>query len=188
MSRAPIVKVPGQGIELSRNIAYAITQFLGVPKEATEAALADFKRPEGRLSRTDLKDLSIIDDTYNANPLSMQLGLDTLANAVPSTRRRVAILGHMSELGDEAVRYHEEIGLRARRCADLVVGVGDLSRHYHPDHWFETSDACAEALESLVQRGDCVLVKGSASARMSRIVNRLRETNLAREQRTTAAP
>jgi len=186
MARAPVVKVPGQGLELSQNVARAIARFLRIPDTATEVALKDFKQPEGRLNRTELHGMTIIDDTYNANPLSMQLGLDTLHKTVAGGHRRVAILGHMSELGDEAVRYHEEIGVYARRCSDLVIGVGELSRHYHPDHWFETSESCAQAIEPLIESGDCVLVKGSASAKMTRIVDRLREVALARQEGAAA--
>jgi UDP-N-acetylmuramoyl-tripeptide--D-alanyl-D-alanine ligase len=175
MSRAPVIKVAGQGLELSQNIARAIARFLHVPDDAVEAAIGDFKQPEGRLNRSDLPGMTIIDDTYNANPLSMQLGLDTLANAVERERRRVAILGDMSELGDDAVRYHQEIGAYAHRCADVIIGVGELSRHYQPDHWFATSESCSGRLAALVQEDDCILVKGSASAKMPRIVARLHE-------------
>jgi UDP-N-acetylmuramoyl-tripeptide--D-alanyl-D-alanine ligase len=175
MSRAPVVKVDGQGFELSRNVARAIARFLRIPEHVTEDALRSFSPPIGRLNRVEMSGMTIIDDTYNANPLSMQLGLDSLATAAPEPRRRVAILGNMGELGEESVRYHEEIGAYARRCADVVIGVGDLSRHYRPDHWFENSAACAECLEPLIRTGDCVLVKGSASSKMPRIVSRLRE-------------
>ena len=58
--------------------------------------------------------------------------------------------------------------------ADVLIGVGTLSKHYSPDYWYETSDACADRMETLVREGDCVLVKGSASARMGQIVKKLR--------------
>lgn len=174
MSRAPVVVVPGNGIELSQNVARAICDYLRIPAEACEAALKSFARPAGRLNRIDLPALTIIDDTYNANPMSMQLALDTLAESERLQRRRVAVLGPMSELGDDASRYHVELGTYARERADLLIGVGAPSRDYAADHWFATSEACVAAIECMVETGDVVLVKGSASARMPMIVDRLR--------------
>jgi UDP-N-acetylmuramoyl-tripeptide--D-alanyl-D-alanine ligase len=89
----------------------------------------DFAQPEGRLNQLCLEGLTVIDDSYNVNPLSMKLGLDTLAETAHAGSRRVAVLGYVAELGDECVRYHCEIGTYARKAADVVIGVGELSRH-----------------------------------------------------------
>lgn len=175
MARAPVIKVSGQGVELSRNITRAVCRHMGIPEEVVSSALREFKSPKGRLNRLELAGMTVIDDTYNANPLSMKLGLDTLAETARPEQRRMAILGGMSELGEESPRYHEEVGAYARSRADVLIGVGDLSKHYDPDHWFDSSDACAHGIESLLRLDDCLLVKGSASARMERVVTRLRE-------------
>ncbi len=182
MSRAPVVKVGGQGVELSQNIARAVCHHLGIPESVVSSGLKDFKSPEGRLNRVELGGMVVIDDTYNANPLSMKLGLDTLASTVGQGQRRVAILGGMSEMGEDSSRYHEDLGIYARSRADLLIGVGELSRHYSPDHWFESSDACVDGIEKLLRSDDCVLVKGSASARMSRVVTKLRQITEPRQQ------
>jgi UDP-N-acetylmuramoyl-tripeptide--D-alanyl-D-alanine ligase len=174
-ARAPVVTVQGRGIELARNITRAVCRRLGIAEHVVAAALQAFKRPKGRLNHLHLDGLTVIDDSYNANPLSMKLGLDTLAETAPSGSRRVAVLGYMGELGDECMRYHQEIGAYARASANVVIGVGELSRHYHPDHWFESSAACARQIERLLLPGDWVLVKGSSSARTAEIVGKLRE-------------
>ena len=174
-ARAPVIKVAGQGIEMSRNIARAVCRHLGVPEPVADAALKAFKLPERRLNRLEFPGMTIIDDTYNANPLSMQLGLDTLVETAAPGYRRLAVLGHMSELGNEAARLHQDVGAYARSSVDVLIGVGELSRHYDPDHWFDSSDACAAQIEGLLRFDDCLLVKGSASARMWRVVERLRE-------------
>jgi UDP-N-acetylmuramoyl-tripeptide--D-alanyl-D-alanine ligase len=158
---------------LSKNIARVVARRLGVPDQAVESALEAAGATKGRLNRLQARDLTVIDDSYNANPLSMRLGLDTLAEAAPAGCRRVAILGTMGELGAESERYHREIGQHARRCADLVIGVGDMGRRYAPDRWFEDSESCARAIGGLVSPGDWLLVKGSASVAMSRVVDRL---------------
>lgn len=176
MAQAPVVKVSGRGVELSQNIARAICRYMGIPDEVVESALKDFKNPKGRLNRMEISGMTVIDDTYNANPLSMKLGLDILARESGQGVRRLAVLGGMSELGENGVSFHEEIAAYARSRADLLVGVGDLARHYNPDIWFETSEACADQIGNLARLGDCILVKGSASTRMSKVVERLRES------------
>lgn len=93
-------------------------------------------------------------------------------------QRRVAILGATGELGDDAPTYHQQIGAYARSRADILLAVGDLARDYRGDRWFPTSDACAEGIDTIVRPGDCVFVKGSASAHMSRVVEKLRTCRL----------
>ena len=174
MARAPVVTVQGRGVELARNVALAVCRQLGIPAPIAESATRDFKNPPGRLDSFDVGGMTVIDDTYNANPLSMRLGLDTLKE-VAGDRRRLAILGAMAELGDDGSRYHEEIGVHARVCADVVIGVGELARHYKPDLWFETSAACAERIAQLIRENDYLLVKGSHSSQMWKVVVRLKE-------------
>ncbi|MEM1118616.1 MAG: UDP-N-acetylmuramoyl-tripeptide--D-alanyl-D-alanine ligase, partial [Bacteroidota bacterium] len=58
--------------------------------------------------------------------------------------------------------------------ADVVVGVGEMARLYDPDHWFETSEACADALPDLLDDGDYVFVKGSNSVNLYVVVQALR--------------
>jgi UDP-N-acetylmuramoyl-tripeptide--D-alanyl-D-alanine ligase len=175
-SAAPVVKIEGRGRALSENAARAVCDFLGIPREVTERALA-MAPPAvpGRLNVLELGPFTVIDDSYNANPLSMQLGLDTLASRAGPGIRRVAVLGDMKELGPEATRYHDEIAEYAGTRADVIIGVGPLARHYRPEHWFETSDQCAEALPSLLAPGDCVLVKGSNSVALDKVVRAARQ-------------
>lgn len=175
MAHAPVIKVTGQGMDLSKNITRAICRYMEISDAVVNSALENFKSPAGRLNRLDLAGMTVIDDTYNANPLSMELGLDTLTQVAKPEKRRLAILGDMGEMGEEGPRYHEEVGAYARRRADVLIGVGNLSKHYNPDHWFDNSDACAAEIENLVHADDYLLVKGSASARMGRVVTKLRE-------------
>ncbi|MFZ3081485.1 Mur ligase family protein [Rhodoferax ferrireducens] len=175
VARAPVVKVSGIGIELSRNITRAICRHMGISEEVMESGLRDFKSPKRRLERLELCGMTVIDDTYNANPMSMKLGLDTLTETAGPDRRRVAILGFMAELAEKSPRYHEEIGIYARSRSDVLIGVGELSKSYNPDIWFASSEACADRIEGLVRLADCLLVKGSHSARMLRVVERLRD-------------
>jgi UDP-N-acetylmuramoyl-tripeptide--D-alanyl-D-alanine ligase len=169
-TNAPVVKVSGRGPDLSRQITEVICRHLGVPPAVIAAALSNFHPPKGRLTRIELPELIVLDDSYNANPLSMELGLDALAQI---NGRRIAVLGTMAELGVEGPRYHAEIGRYARGCADVIIGVGDLAPHYDPDYWFGDSKVCGEEIISLIRPGDCLLIKGSASVQMDRVVEAL---------------
>lgn len=114
----------------------------------------------------------VIDDCYNANPMSMRAALDELAataaadDATQSTRR-VAVLGDMLELGPDEVRFHEEIGAHARAAGvDVLVTVGPLAEHMGPAfggevHHAADAAAAASLARSLVAPGDTVLIKGS---------------------------
>jgi len=170
----PVQLVSGRGTELAAAIARKVAEHLQVPAAAIEAGLATARSEKRRLDHIKLGEVTVIDDSFNANPLSMRLGLDTLADSTrPGSGRRIAVLGSMGELGEEAVRYHEEVATHARRCADLLIGVGELAGHYAPDRLYPDSDSCAAELPQLLKAGDFVLVKGSGSVKMGRIVKQL---------------
>ena len=173
-AKAPVRKVGGKGRALSGAIARVIADRLGVPADVVDRVLARPVVVGGRQEVIELGRGTVMNDAFNANPLSMEHGLETLGEQARPGQRRVAVLGHMAELGPEEERYHREASPVARRCADLVVGVGPLAKLYEPDLWFETSQACAEAVPSFAQRGDYVLVKGSHSSHLGVVTEALR--------------
>jgi UDP-N-acetylmuramoyl-tripeptide--D-alanyl-D-alanine ligase len=174
-SGAPVVHVAGRGRTLSENAARVVGGFFGVPAAAIEDALRDVRPIEGRLATHHLESLTLIDDAYNANPLSMEFGLGMLPELAAPGQRRVAILADMLELGADAARYHRQIAPHARRAADVLVGVGKLAAEYQPDLWFNTADDCAAHLSDFVRRGDCVYLKGSHSMHLDLTVARLKD-------------
>jgi UDP-N-acetylmuramoyl-tripeptide--D-alanyl-D-alanine ligase len=115
----------------------------------------------------------LINDSYNANPISMRAALDHLAT-LPAKGRRLAVLGEMRELGPEAAAYHREIGKHAReRGVELIIGVGELASEYGPDQQVADADAAADALAAALGPGDTVLVKGSRAVGLERIAEKL---------------
>ncbi len=129
--------------------------------------------------------VTVIDDSYNANPTAMKRALDVLASADAS--RRIAVLGEMLELGDRAPDLHADVGrFAATRRVDLLFAVGDAPAAALADAAIEagmshdrvrhlaTSDAAADAVAAIVQRGDVVLVKGSRGVKTDRVVDRLK--------------
>jgi UDP-N-acetylmuramoyl-tripeptide--D-alanyl-D-alanine ligase len=106
----------------------------------------------------------LVNDCYNANPVSMRAALDHLGS-LPVDGRRIAVLGEMAELGPTAPEHHREVGDYARRSGvDVLVGVGEASRDYGPDQLVADPTEAAELLAPLLGSGDAVLVKGSRAA------------------------
>jgi UDP-N-acetylmuramoyl-tripeptide--D-alanyl-D-alanine ligase len=119
----------------------------------------------------------VIDDCYNANPMSMRAAIDELAQTAEG--RTVAVLGDMLELGEQAPELHRQIGWHAReRGVDLLVTVGPLAgemggafagaAHAAPD-----AQAAVGLLGGLLRDGDTVLVKGSRGVGLERVVGAL---------------
>jgi UDP-N-acetylmuramoyl-tripeptide--D-alanyl-D-alanine ligase len=110
----------------------------------------------------------LINDAYNANPVSMRAALDHLADRA-GPRRRVAVLGEMAELGPDGPRYHRDVGRYAATVGvDVLLTVGPLAEHYGDGQTEIPSirsvagvDEAMAALDELLQPGDCVLVKAS---------------------------
>lgn len=120
---------------------------------------------------------TVIDDCYNANPMSMRAALAELSRR--DATRRIAVLGDMLELGAEERALHEAVGDQAREAGvALLVTVGERAAHA-VDRFggrsasFATASEAAEALPSLVQPGDAVLVKGSRGVGLEVVVDAL---------------
>lgn len=148
---------------------------LGAPLDemADRAANIGFSRFRGE--RLELGEgIVLVNDCYNANPLSMRAALDHLATI--DGDRLVAVLGEMAELGPEAAAFHREIGRHARAGGvDLLIGVGEPARDYDPDELVGAPEEAAELLAAQLGAGDAVLVKGSRSAGLEAVAEALRE-------------
>lgn len=175
-ARAPVVVVEGEGLELNRNIVRQVCRALGVADALIDTGLARFSNEPRRLQRRAVGAIEIIDDSHNANPLSMKLGLDTLAADAGPGQRKVALLGGMAELGAGSEAMHRETGAHARRRADLVIGVGEVARAYQPDVWFPDVGSCARDIGGHLQPRDLILVKGSNSFRLWEAIDALDAT------------
>jgi UDP-N-acetylmuramoyl-tripeptide--D-alanyl-D-alanine ligase len=131
-----------------------------------------FSRLRGELVELP-EDAILINDSYNANPISMRAALDHLAS-LDARGRRLAVLGEMKELGPDAAGYHREIGEYAReRGVELIIGVGELASSYEPDQQVADADAAADALAAALRPGDAVLVKGSRAVGLERVAEKL---------------
>ena len=173
-------KLPLVGRHNGLNAAAALAVALALDIDARAAArsMETVSPPASRLQVIKTKRWHLLDDTYNANPGSMQAAFSALADLAGSNRR-VAVLGDMFELGETAPALHEEVGRAAASSGiDWIVGMGELAPHTVAGAAsqgaraaaFGTLDGLLAALEAGLRPGDWVLVKGSRAMRMERVV------------------
>ncbi|MFL5872888.1 MAG: UDP-N-acetylmuramoyl-tripeptide--D-alanyl-D-alanine ligase [Solirubrobacterales bacterium] len=146
---------------------------------ADRAASIGFSRFRGE--RLELPGgIVLVNDCYNANPVSMRAALDHLATF--EAPRTVAVLGEMGELGPDSAGFHREVGEHARAAGiDFVVGVGLPARDYGPDELVADPGEAAELLAEQLEPGDAVLVKGSRSAGLEIVAEALVDLAAAEE-------
>jgi UDP-N-acetylmuramoyl-tripeptide--D-alanyl-D-alanine ligase len=148
---------------------------LGAPPAEMADRAADIGFSRFRGERIELGDgIVLVNDCYNANPVSMRAAIDHLATL--GAPRTVAVLGEMGELGPGAAGFHREVGEHARAAGvDLVLGVGLPARDYGPDELVADPGEAAELLAARLTPGDAVLVKGSRSAGLETVADELAE-------------
>lgn len=155
--------------------AVAIGVALGIsPAEmAPLAPRIGFSRLRGE--RVELQgEILLLNDCYNANPISMRAAVEHLGSEV-TRGRRVAVLGGMAELGPDGPQFHEEIGALVRELGiSPLIGVGELARDYMPDEWAPDPLAAAELVRGILQPEDIVLIKGSRSVGLEELTDVLR--------------
>jgi UDP-N-acetylmuramoyl-tripeptide--D-alanyl-D-alanine ligase len=167
----------GEHNVLNALCAAAAAVAAGASLEAVQAGIATMRPVPGRLQfKTAPSGAWIVDDSYNANPSSMKAGIEVLA-AVDA--RRWFVMGDMGELGDFASESHQEIGRYARsHHIDRLFATGKLSAlaveaFGAGAEWFADTDALARAVNAELTQEVCVLVKGSRSNRLERVVEAL---------------
>jgi UDP-N-acetylmuramyl pentapeptide synthase len=175
--------LPGQHNLHNAMAAVAAALAAGVPAHAIVKGVAAFEPVNGRSKISVLqhqeRSITLVDDTYNANPDSVRAAIDVLAQ---STKPRLLVLGDMGEVGMQGVAFHQEAGSYAhQQHIEHVLTLGELSQH--------TAQACSNAvhcqsMDELQQRVDhllpslsTVLVKGSRFMRMERVVQTLQANN-----------
>lgn len=166
------------------NVLLAIAVGLRHGIEEFEGPLADACAASTRFKLLRIGPIEVIDDTYNANPASVRAALEALAEH-PGNGRRIAALGDMLELGDEAEHYHAEAGRTAARLGIAYV----FARGHYAEalveaarrrgagraEAFHSHDDIARAIVEIAKPGDIVLVKGSRGMTMEKVIESLRE-------------
>ncbi len=178
---------PGITNVINGAAAIAATLPLGAPLSDMAAGLAAYVPVKGRMCVLHLDGMTVLDDTYNANPESMASALKTLS---ASRGRKIAVLGDMLELGEAGDREHMAIGrLAAEAGVDALISIGASSAKLSEGaaqaglrtaQAFTSKKEALEALKSILRDGDTVLVKGSRGVALEEIVEGLKGIAAAR--------
>ncbi len=179
------LSVMGRHNVLNAMVALAVADACRIPLEKAAESVGRFDGFQNRQKIYDCCGVTVLDDTYNASPVSMIAGLEVL-HSLKRGGRKIAVLADMKELGPDSARYHREIGQWLKiHPVDVLFTLGDLAleiekgasedggscRYFH----FRAEDRTGlyEALNDLLKSGDCVLLKGSNSMKLSEISAKL---------------
>ena len=178
------LNVPGIHNVYNALAAIAVGEQFKIPKNIIADALEETVAYNMRMQIIKKNYVTIISDCYNANPHSMKMSLQTLAN-MQCAGRKIAVLGGMGELGEKSKEYHREIGEMVYELGiDYLVAIGTSAEEYCVGaenagfkqgkiKYFENKSMAIDALKFLIKENDTVLVKASRSAKLEEVVDEL---------------
>ena len=177
-----LIPIPGRHMVYNALAGTAVGLTYGMNMEEIKKGIESLQSLSGRFHIIETGKRTIVDDCYNANPVSMKASLDVLQDALG---RRVAILGDMGELGKEEVEMHREVGVyAAARDIDKIICVGELAgdmaeaaRLAAPTKdivHFAEKESLLEALPEMIRDGDTILVKASHFMEFEKVVETLK--------------
>ncbi|MCL2604549.1 MAG: UDP-N-acetylmuramoyl-tripeptide--D-alanyl-D-alanine ligase [Defluviitaleaceae bacterium] len=178
------VPLPGNHMVMNALLAAAVGIEIGLTPREIADGFDTLDVPGGRLSVIRTNGMTVINDTYNANPASVEEGIKVLIRE-STAARRVCILGDMNELGHVAEERHKQLGIFAAEAGiDLLITVGPMSRetdsgfektkkHRQKNLYYETVGDFLPHARKLAEAGDVILVKASRGMAFEKIVNEL---------------
>lgn len=182
------IPLPGEHMIYNALAAACVGSLLGLEKEEIAKGISQVKPVSGRSNILRLEDRVVIDDCYNANPVSMCAALDLLSAALT---RKVAVLGDMFELGAGEKELHAKVGTyAAEKKTDVIICIGALSKAMYEAacraaetagiskeniYYFEKKQDFLERCQDILQKGDTILVKASHGMAFEEIVKVLSE-------------
>ncbi|MFH0891089.1 MAG: Mur ligase family protein [Candidatus Liptonbacteria bacterium] len=164
--------------------AAAVGVVFGMNLVKISEALSKYRPAHSRMEvLPGVKDTWILNDCYNASLLAMERALETLEN-LPG-KRKIAVLGDMLEIGEYAIQAHEKVGVIVAKCADVLVAVGPHAKFIAESarkngltkkniHTYNTAEEAARPAQSLLKKGDLVLVKASRAIGLDKVVEEIR--------------
>jgi UDP-N-acetylmuramoyl-tripeptide--D-alanyl-D-alanine ligase len=171
--------VPGRHMVGNALLAVAAGLVCGMPLDQCASALSRIELTGGRMGRVVRRGVTLLDDTYNANPDSMVAAIETLSS-LPTSGRKIAVLGMMGELGSHAAAGYERVGRAASLQLDTLICVGSeaaaiadaaVDAGHRDARRVSDNTAAASLLSSIAESGDMILLKGSRSARIEEVLN-----------------
>lgn len=175
------ISIPGYHMVYNALAGAAAGFVLGLTLEEIKQGIESLVPVAGRNHLIKANEMTIIDDCYNANPVSMKASIDVLQKA---DTRTVAILGDMFELGAQEISLHKEVGeYLAKSSIDVLLCAGELSRYLaeevkdkNPSKevvYFRTREELLQHLNSYLKKGDTILVKASNGMKFKEVVEKL---------------
>lgn len=176
-----VIPLPGEHMISNALAAVLVAKLLGLSKEEMKEGIFKVEAVSGRSNIITLEDIVLIDDCYNANPVSMKSAIDLLEKA---EGRKVAILGDMFELGAKEKELHYEVGAYAANKADCLICVGKLAFHMYEGAkaqknrnteliYIEEKENVFSVIEEIRKPKDTFLIKASHGMGFSKIVSRM---------------
>lgn len=171
------IPVMGEVFVYNALAAYAVGKLFSLTPEEIKNGIASFQMSNNRMNTIKTTKFTIINDTYNANPDSVKSAIKTLGTF---KNRKVAILGDMLELGENEIKYHQEIGEFCNEKIDVLITIGVLSKNMFDKftkekYFFKTNEEAETKLKDILKQDDVILVKASHSMKLDTIVNFLKE-------------
>lgn len=180
LGRIPVqISVSGRHMVTNALLAAAAGRCTGLTLEEIARGLQEAVLTSGRLRAFECDGVSVLDDTYNANPESMRAGVETLMERkLAEGGRHFAVLGKMAELGDLVTEEHRKIGAFAAEAGAVVVSVGDEARGISKGagaqgHHFDEREDAAAWLRRELKSGDAILFKGSRAAAIEQVMKKI---------------
>jgi UDP-N-acetylmuramoyl-tripeptide--D-alanyl-D-alanine ligase len=175
------IHIPGMHMVYNALAGTCVGLACGLTLEEIRVGIENAQTISGRNNLIHTEDYTIMDDCYNANPVSMKASLDVLSTALG---RKVAILGDMGELGTDELALHYTVGEHAAgKNIDLLLCVGTLSneivkgaKSVNPAmdaQMFATKEELLEQIPNLLTKGDSILIKASHFMQFEKIVKAL---------------
>ncbi len=181
------LNIPGYHNIYNACCAAAIGLYSGISSKSIKEGIEGAIIEGSRMEILKKKDRMIINDCYNANPLSVKGAIDSLVSiSKKRNMRSVAVLGDMLELGIGSDRLHQEIGgYLSGKKVDVLIAVGSLARNIYEGYrkesnlnrndgsyfYFASKEKLCEKINDLLEPGDLILVKGSRANKMEDIIN-----------------
>lgn len=193
------VPAPARHYLVSALCALVVAREIGMDAGAISAGFQKFSPQPGRCRVEQINGWTVIDDTYNANPVSMQAACDCLADW-PAEHNRLMIVGDMLELGEESLRRHAELGARiAAAGIDHLLSFGEHAKEVvggafragmsgHRLAEFQDLDSLLAILDCWLEPGDVLLVKGSRGMKMERVIEWLQRHARHSTENTQSGP
>ena len=154
------------------NVLCAVTvgHFFGVPPEKIQQAIENYMPTNSRSQWLSWRGNQVILDAYNANPSSMKLAIDNFSRQ--PARHKVLLLGAMKELGEESLAEHRALvdQIQSLQFDEVILVGGDFGAIEHPFTYFTDAEAAGKWLRSQELKGALLLVKGSRSLQMEKVL------------------